>query len=87
MKHALLMLALMPTLCLAENLFKNSSMDTASTWAGDRNFETVEGNRVMSLKAKKNKDVIFSQEIDARDQKALAVRFRYQSIDYKGRVS
>ena len=85
LKTTLLVLLLIPTLGSAENLFRNSAMDTAATWAGDRNFETVEGNRVMSLKAKKNKSVMFYQEAETRDQKDLVIKFRYQTADYKGR--
>lgn len=85
MKRTLLIIALMPTLCFAENLFKNSSMDTASTWAGDRKFETVEGERVISLEAKKNKPQSFYQEVDTRDVKDVVLKFRYRTSDYSGR--
>ncbi len=85
MKHTTLILLLIPTLGLAENLVRNGTMDTASTWAGDRDFETVDGNRVMSLKAKKNKSIMFYQDVPTRDVKDLVWKFRYQTADYKGR--
>jgi hypothetical protein len=85
MKQILFVFALIPTLCFGENLFRNSSMDTGSTWAGDRKFETVDGNRVMSLEARKNKTVISYQDVDTRDVTDLVLKFRYRISDYNGR--
>ena len=85
-KPAVLFLALLlPCLCLAENLFTNSSMDTTGSWRGDRRFENVEGNAVLSLEAKKNKPVYFSQDVNTRKATDVVLKFRYQTSDYSGR--
>lgn len=76
MKRTLLVVTLIPTLCLAENLFKNSTMDTQSNWGGDRRFDLVEGNRVMVLEANKNKPVAFHQDADSRNLKDLTLKHR-----------
>ena len=76
---------LVPGLCLAENLLTNSSMDTTGAWRGDRRFESVEGNAVISLEAKKNKPVSFSQDVTTRKITDVVLKFRYQTSDYAGR--
>lgn len=81
----LFLVLLVPCLCLAENLFTNSSMDTTGAWRGDRRFETVDGNAVLTLEAKKNKTVSFSQDVTTRKVTDVVLKFRYQTSDYSGR--
>jgi hypothetical protein len=86
MKRLLLFLGLLvPGLCLAENLFNNSAMDTTGAWRGDRRFEKVEGNAVISLEAKKNKTVSFAQDVNTARTTDLVLKLRYQTTDYTGR--
>lgn len=91
MKHLnhfifLLLISALPALGWAENLFENSSMDTTSTWKGDRDYEEEEGgNRVLVLEASPRKEVNFSQDVDTRDLTDLVLKFRYKSENYEGR--
>lgn len=86
MKTRLLVLALLvASVSYAENLFTNSSMDTTGGWQGDRRFETVDGNKVASLEAKKNRTVSFSQDVSTRDVSDLVLKLRYRTADYAGR--
>ncbi len=85
MKKYLLIALLIPTLCLAENLFRNSDMETGSGWSGDRRFEKVDENRVMVMEARKGRTVTCYQDVATRDQKDLILKFRYRTKDYSGR--
>jgi len=69
----------------AENLFSNSTMETTSTWKGDRKYDTEGDNRVLKLEANSRKPVSFYQEVKTRDIKDLEFKFRYKSENYKGR--
>lgn len=85
-KRFVLLLALVvPGLCAAENLFTNSTMDTTGAWRGDRRFDKVEGNAVISLEAKKDKSVSFSQDANTAKARDLVLKLRYQTSDYAGR--
>lgn len=84
-RHLFLLVFLCPGLALAENLFKNSAMDTTLAWKGERGYETVDGNRVCVLTAKKNKAVELSQSVAAKGLKDVSLKFRYQTADYAGR--
>ena len=81
----LLLGLLIPALCVAENLFTNSNMDTTGGWKGDRRFEKVEDNAVISLEAKKNKTSSFSQDVNTAKALGLVLKFRYRTADYAGR--
>ncbi len=85
MKKILLAALLLPSMCYAENLFKNGDMATSSGWKGDRKFVPLDGNRVLILKANKRKETSFNQAVDSRDVKDFTVKFRYKSFNYKGR--
>ncbi len=85
-KRSLLLLGvLIPAVCLAESLFTNSNMDTTGGWRGDRRFEKVEDNAVVSMEAKKNKTVSFSQDVNTAKTPDLVIKLRYQTSDYAGR--
>lgn len=85
MKRLLFITILAPTLCLAENLVKDGSMDSPAGWSGDRKFETVDDNRVLVMEAKSNRIMKVSTEVNTRNVKDLVVTFRYRSSDYDGR--
>jgi len=73
----------------AENLFNNSTMDTAGGWRGSKRMvkETEGGqeNRLLQITASPRGSVSFSQEVPTRDIKDVKLTFRYRSKDYKGR--
>ena len=85
MKKILSIAVFLPALCLAENLVKDGAMDSSTAWKGDRKFEEIEGNRVLSIEAKDNRVVAVSQELNTRDLSDLNYQFRYRSENYKGR--
>lgn len=85
MKRILLTAILLPSLCFADNLFKNGGMDTSSGWKGDRKFVPLDDSRVILLKADKRKPTSFYQSVDTKDIKDLTVKYRYKSFNYKGR--
>ncbi len=85
MKKILTLLVLTPTLCLAENLVKDGTMDSSTAWKGDRKYEEFENNRVLSIEAKDNRVIIVSQEVNTRELTDLNYKFRYRSENYKGR--
>jgi len=85
MKPLLLALLLVPTLCSADNLFKNANMDSTGGWTGDKKFVTEDKNRYLALEANKNKTVSFSQVVTTRDAKDLIIKLRYRTKDYAGR--
>jgi hypothetical protein len=85
MKALVLLILILPLGVYAENLAKDSTMDTTTGWSGDRKFETVEDNRVLVLEAEKKKTVVISQEIKTRDISDLYITLRYRTKDYKGR--
>jgi hypothetical protein len=85
MKPFILLLLAFPCFSQAENLAKDSTMDTSTGWSGDRKFETVDDNRVLSLEADKKKTVMVYQDLKTRDLADLYISFRYQSKDYAGR--
>ncbi|MBA2436246.1 MAG: hypothetical protein H0V54_14410 [Chthoniobacterales bacterium] len=85
MKKYLLIVVLIPTLGLAENLFRNSDMETGAAWSGDRRIETVDENKVMVMEAKKSRTVSCHQDAATRGQKDLILKFRYRTKDYHGR--
>ena len=84
-RSVLLLGLLLPGLCLAENLVTNSNMETTGGWRGDRRFEKVEDNAVISMEAKKNKTVSFSQDVNTAKALGLVLKFRYRTADYAGR--
>ncbi|MEO7725041.1 MAG: hypothetical protein ABIU29_10235 [Chthoniobacterales bacterium] len=85
MKKYLLIALLTPTLCLGENLFRNSDMDIGAAWSGDRRFEKVDDNQAMVMEAKKGRTVSCYQDAATRGQKDLILKFRYRTQDYIGR--
>ncbi|MEX2579762.1 MAG: hypothetical protein WD342_11950 [Verrucomicrobiales bacterium] len=85
MKRTLLIVALAPTLCLAENLVKDGTMDTATVWSGDRKFETIDDNRVLVLESKRNRNAKVATDVKTRDLHDLVITFRYKSADFEGR--
>lgn len=85
MKSLALLLLIFPMSLCAENLAKDSSMDTSTGWSGDRKFEEIEKNRVLVLEAEKKKIVVVHQDLKTRDIPDLYIKLRYRSKDYKGR--
>lgn len=78
----------MATPSIAENLFDNSSMDSSSSWRGDRDYEAEPGNeenRVIVLEANERRAVSFYQDVNTTRIKDLIFKFRYKSDNYKGR--
>ena len=85
MKNIILAALLLPSLCFAENLFKNGGMDTSSGWKGDRKYVPLDGSRVIMVKANKRKAVSFGQTVGSRDVTDFYLTYRYKSFNYKGR--
>ncbi|AHF90736.1 hypothetical protein OPIT5_11515 [Opitutaceae bacterium TAV5] len=85
LKTLLVLASLVPVVACAENLFKNSDMNGSGGWKGDRKYETVDGNRALSLSAEKKKIVSFSQDVKSKGITDLVLKFRYKTSDYKGR--
>lgn len=87
MKYFVFLLALIPSLALAadENLFRNSDMDSTAAWKGDKGFHTLNGNKVLEIKANPNREVSFNQVADTRKVKDIQLTLRYITSDYQGR--
>ena len=87
MKKTAFLCSLALVSCLsAENLFDNSTMDTAGGWKGSRKFVVEEkDNRVLSVEAKKRGPVSFSQKVPLRGLTDLVLKFRYRTANYNGR--
>lgn len=85
MRKQILLILMMPLFASAENLAKDSSMDTSTGWSGDRKFKVVEDNRVLEMEADKKKTVFVHQDLRTREITDLYIKFRYRSSDYKGR--
>lgn len=85
MKTLVALILSLPLCLFAENLAKDSTMDTSTGWSGDRKFEEIEDNRVLVLEAEKKKIVSVHQDIKTRDLSDLYVTLRYRSDDYEGR--
>lgn len=79
------LLTIIPVAAIAENLFRNSDMNGSGGWKGDRKYETIDDNRVISLTADKKNTVSFSQEVNSKDTTDLVLKFRYKTADYSGR--
>ncbi|MDR1283361.1 MAG: hypothetical protein LBK99_21460 [Opitutaceae bacterium] len=85
LKTLLVFASVLPAVACAGNLFKNSDMNGSGGWKGDRKYETVDGNRAISLGAEKKKTVSFSQDVKSKGITDLVLKFRYKTSDYKGR--
>lgn len=84
MKKIILLLFLASGSLFAENLFDNSTMDSAGGWKGTRKFIDDAGNRVISVEGNRNRIVGFTQDVATRGMKELVLSFRYKTSDYKG---
>lgn len=69
----------------AENLFRNSEMDSTAAWRGDKTFTELDLNRVAVLKANPRREVLLYQTAKTRNLKDVVLKFRYKSTDYQGR--
>ena len=85
MKKYLLITLLVPTLCLAENLFRNSDMDIAGRLVRGSQVRKVDDNQAMVMEAKKGRTITCYQDVATRGQKDLILKFRYRTKDYNGR--
>lgn len=84
-KILILTVMLLPSSVFAENLFSNSDMSTTGAWRGSRSFTTLDGEKVLVMKASPRRIESFSQGAATRGMKDVVVSFRYMSPDYSGR--
>lgn len=85
MKLFIVLITLIPSLAFADDLFRNSEMNSAVGWKGDKSYDEIEGNKVLRLKASPNKIMSFFQDANTRNLDDVVLRFRYRTADYKGR--